>query len=180
MAAFPSPPRASSHELNWGRSDNCSETGIMPTPRIIKKYPNRRLYDTELSHYITLTDVRDLVMQGVELQILDSNSSEDLTRATLLQIMLEEESGGDPLFTANMLAQIIRFYGGSVPGMFTRYLEESLSLFDQQQQEWQETLRANPMATMTEMAQRNMELWSDIQKGFFQSMGLASSKKKGR
>ena len=81
----------------------------MSTPRIIKKYPNRRLYDTELSHYITLSDVRDLVMQGVELQILDSNSGEDLTRATLLQIMLEEESGGDPLFTANMLAQIIRF-----------------------------------------------------------------------
>ena len=96
----------------------------MNAMRLIKKYPNRRLYDTELSHYITLSDVRDLVMQGVELQILDSNSGEDLTRATLLQIMLEEESGGDPLFTANMLAQIIRFYGGTLQGLFARYMEE--------------------------------------------------------
>lgn len=144
----------------------------MPTPRIIKKYPNRRLYDTELSRYITLSDVRDLVMKGVELEILDSSSNEDLTRATLLQIMLEEESGGDPLFTANMLAQIIRFYGGSVPGLFTHYLSESLTLFEQRQQEWQETLSTNPMTAMSEMAQRNMELWSDMQKSLFQSMGI--------
>ena len=154
----------------------------MPTPRIIKKYPNRRLYDTELSHYITLSDVRDLVMKGVELRILDSSSTEDITRATLLQIMLEEESGGEPLFTANMLAQIIQFYGGNVQGLFTRYLEESLTLFEQQQQEIQEALSGKPMAAMTEMAQRNMDLWSDIQKSFFQSMGidLGAGKKKGR
>ncbi len=144
----------------------------MPTPRIIKKYPNRRLYDTELSRYITLSDVRDLVMKGLELKILDSGSNEDLTRATLLQIMLEEESGGDPLFTANMLAQIIRFYGGSVPGLFTHYLAESLTQFEQRQQEWQETLSTNPMTAMSEMAQRNMELWSDMQKSLFQSMGI--------
>jgi polyhydroxyalkanoate synthesis repressor PhaR len=154
----------------------------MTTPRIIKKYPNRRLYDTELSHYITLSDVRDLVMKGEEIRILDSGNNKDLTRATLLQIMLEEESGGDPLFSANMLSQIIRFYGGSVQGLFTRYLEESLSVFEKQQQEWQETLTATPMAKMTEIAQRNMELWSDMQKSFFQSMGVdpAADKKKGR
>jgi polyhydroxyalkanoate synthesis repressor PhaR len=154
----------------------------MPTPRLIKKYPNRRLYDTELSRYITFSDIRGLVMQGVEFRIVDSSSNEDLTRATLMQIMLEEESGGEPLFTATMLAQIIRFYGGSVQGLFTRYLEESLSLFEQQQHEIRETMGANPMETMTEMAQRNMDLWSDMQNSFLQSMGVdldAGKKTKG-
>ena len=144
----------------------------MPTPRLIKKYPNRRLYDTELSRYITFSDIRGLVMQGVEFRIVDSSSNEDLTRATLMQIMLEEESGGEPLFTATMLAQIIRFYGGSVQGLFTRYLEESLSLFEEQQNEIRETMGANPMETMTEMAQRNIDLWSDMQKNFLHSMGV--------
>jgi len=154
----------------------------MPTPRIIKKYPNRRLYDTELSRYITFSDIRDLVMKGVEFQIVDSSSKEDLTRATLLQIMLEEESGGEPLFTANMLAQIIRFYGGSVQGLFTRYLEESLGMFEQQQQALREAMNGNPMELMTEMAQRNMDLWSDMQKNFLDSMGvdLNAGKKTGR
>jgi polyhydroxyalkanoate synthesis repressor PhaR len=144
----------------------------MPKPRIIKKYPNRRLYDTELSRYITFSDIRALVMKGIEFQVLDKNSNEDLTRATLLQIMLEEESGGKPLFTANMLAQIIRFYGGSVQGLFTRYLEESLMLFEKRQHDLQEAMSNNPMAAMTEMAQRNMELWSEMQRNFFTSMGL--------
>ena len=154
----------------------------MPTPRLIKKYPNRRLYDTELSRYITFSDIRGLVMQGVEFRIVDSSSNEDLTRATLMQIMLEEESGGEPLFTATMLAQIIRFYGGSVQGLFTRYLEESLSLFEEQQNEIRETMGANPMETMTEMAQRNIDLWSDMQNSFLQSMGVdldAGKKTKG-
>lgn len=111
-------------------------------------------------------------MKAVEFQVVDSGSNEDLTRATLLQIMLEEESGGKPLFTANMLAQIIRFYGGGVQGLFTRYLEESLSLFEQQQQEFQDAMQQPPMAAMTEMAQRNMELWSEMQKNFFASMGM--------
>ena len=139
----------------------------MPTPRLIKKYPNRRLYDTELSRYITFSDIRGLVMQGVEFR---------------MQIMLEEESGGEPLFTATMLAQIIRFYGGSVQGLFTRYLEESLSLFEEQQNEIRETMGANPMETMTEMAQRNIDLWSDMQNSFLQSMGVdldAGKKTKG-
>ncbi len=154
----------------------------MSQPRIIKKYPNRRLYDTELSRYITFTEIRGLVMKGVEFRIVDSSSNEDLTRATLLQIMLEEESGGEPLFTANMLSQIIRFYGGSVPGLFTRYLEESLTLFEQQQHEMHKAMSGNPLESMTEMAQRNMDIWSEMQKSFFQSMGvdLDADKKKER
>jgi polyhydroxyalkanoate synthesis repressor PhaR len=96
---------------------------VMSSVRIIKKYPNRRLYDTEVSRYITLADVRSLVMAGVEFRVVDTSNDDDITRAILLQIMLEEESGGEPLFTANMLAQIIRFYGGTLHGLFARYME---------------------------------------------------------
>jgi polyhydroxyalkanoate synthesis repressor PhaR len=95
---------------------------------MIKKYPNRRLYDTELSRYVTLADVRELVMQGQEMRVIDTANSENITRSILLQIMLEEESSGEPLFSAKMLCQLIRFYGGSVQGIFARYLEKPGSL----------------------------------------------------
>jgi polyhydroxyalkanoate synthesis repressor PhaR len=144
----------------------------MPAPRVIKKYPNRRLYDTELSRYITLADVRNLVLDGVEVRVVESSSQEDLTRAILLQIMLEEEAGGEPLFSAKMLSQIIRFYGGTVQGMFARYLEESLDLFARQQQEMREALGNTPLEAMTRMAQRHMQLWSDIQDHIFRTSGF--------
>lgn len=145
----------------------------MTAVRLIKKYPNRRLYDTEQSRYITLADVRELVMQGERLQVRDANSGDDLTRSVLLQIMLEEEAGGQPLFSANMLAQIIRFYGGTMQGLFTRYLEESLSMFEQQQL----GLGADPMQQMTDLARRNMRLWGDMQDSWFRSMGFAGGRK---
>ena len=88
----------------------------MKSERIIKKYPNRRLYDTEVSRYITLADVRDLVMNCAEFRVVDAANDSDITRSILLQIMLEEETGGEPLFSATMLAQIIRFYGGTLQG----------------------------------------------------------------
>jgi len=150
----------------------------MTGPRIIKKYPNRRLYDTESSHYITLTDVRDLVLQGEQIKVVDAKTDEDLTRPILLQIMLEEEAAGEPLFSANMLAQIIRFYGGTMQGLFARYLEESLSMFARQQPSWQESLGAKPLQEMTDLARKNMELWQDMQESFFRSIGVGPDKKK--
>jgi polyhydroxyalkanoate synthesis repressor PhaR len=107
----------------------------MKDERIIKKYPNRRLYDTEVSRYITLADVRDLVMNCTTFKVVDTANDNDITRSILLQIMLEEESGGEPLFSATMLSQIIRFYGGTLQGMFARYLEGSLDLFSKQHHE---------------------------------------------
>ncbi|MES9845708.1 MAG: polyhydroxyalkanoate synthesis repressor PhaR [Candidatus Sedimenticola sp. PURPLELP] len=144
----------------------------MSDPRIIKKYPNRRLYDTELSRYITLADIRELVMKGVDFQVIDTNSKEDLTRSILLQIMLEEESGGQPLFSANMLSQIIRFYGGTIQGMFARYLEESLTMFAQQQDQMRSGIDTDPMKAMTDLAQRNMQIWTDMQSSFFKAAGF--------
>ncbi len=140
--------------------------------RLIKKYPNRRLYDTEESKYITLSQLRHLLIQGAAIKVIDSTTEEDITRNILLQIILESESGGEPLFTANMLAQIIRFYGGTMQGIFGRYLEQSLSYFTQQQEQFKNSLGEDPFNAMTQMAQQNMKMWSELQKSFFSAAGI--------
>ena len=94
--------------------------------RLIKKYPNRRLYDTQTSSYITLTDVKQLVLDNEEFTVVDAKSSEDLTRSILLQIILEEEAGGSPMFTAPVLANIIRFYGHSMQGFMGGIMEKNM------------------------------------------------------
>ena len=149
----------------------------MPDERIIKKYPNRRLYDTEVSKYITLADVRALVMKGTEFRVLDTSNDEDITRSILLQIMLEEESEGAPLFTANMLAQIIRFYGGTLQGLFARYLEQSLNVFAKQQQQVRDAWGKDPIEAVTRMTQRNVEMWADFQKDFLRTTGFQADGK---
>ncbi len=97
--------------------------------RVLKKYPNRRLYDTQTSSYITLTDVKAMVLATQDFVVVDAKTNEDLTRSILLQIILEEESGGLPMFSAQALAQIIRFYGHSMQGMMGTYLEKNLQTF---------------------------------------------------
>src|SRR5450755_4674772 len=98
-------------------------------PRILKKYPNRRLYDTEVSSYITLAEVKGMVLQGLDFEVRDAKTGDDLTRSILLQIILEEESGGVPIFSTTMLSQIIRFYGHAMQGMMGSYLEKNLQTF---------------------------------------------------
>jgi len=102
-----------------------NDTGI----RLIKKYPNRRLYDTQTSTYITLADVKQLVLATETFQVIDAKTSDDLTRSILLQIILEEESEGSPMFSAPMLAQIIRFYGHAMQGIMGSYLEKNIQAF---------------------------------------------------
>jgi polyhydroxyalkanoate synthesis repressor PhaR len=97
--------------------------------RVLKKYPNRRLYDTQTSSYITLADVKQMVLTGQNFVVRDAKTAEDLTRSILLQIILEEETGGVPMFSAQMLAQIIRFYGHAMQGMMGSYLERNLQTF---------------------------------------------------
>jgi polyhydroxyalkanoate synthesis repressor PhaR len=97
--------------------------------RVIKKYPNRRLYDTESSAYITLTDIRELVMGSAAFVVRDAKSGDDLTRSILLQIILEEESGGEPMFTEAVLANIIRFYGNAMQSFMGDYLEKNVQTF---------------------------------------------------
>ena len=99
------------------------------SPRVLKKYPNRRLYDTETSAYITLADVKKMVLAGQNFVVRDAKTAEDLTRSILLQIILEEETGGVPMFSAQSLAQIIRFYGNAMQGVMGSYLEHNLQTF---------------------------------------------------
>jgi len=114
----------------------------MPSRRIIKKYPNRRLYDTETSTYITLAEVKELVLGYKEFQVQDAKTGEDLTRAILLQIILEEESGGVPMFSTDMLANIIRYYGHAMQGLMGSYLERSIVTFHEAQKRFQEQTKS--------------------------------------
>ena len=106
-------------------TDTAADSG----PRILKKYPNRRLYDTRTSSYITLADVKKMVLEGETFEVRDAKAGEDLTRSILLQIILEEETGGVPMFSTQMLAHIIRFYGHAMQGMMGSYLEKNLQTF---------------------------------------------------
>lgn len=106
-----------------------TESATGTAVRLIKKYPNRRLYDTQTSTYITLTDVKQLVLDHESFKVVDAKSGEDLTRSILLQIILEEESGGVPMFSSNMLAQVIRFYGHAMQGIMGSYLEKNIQAF---------------------------------------------------
>lgn len=99
------------------------------TTRLIKKYPNRRLYDTQTSAYITLADVKQLVLANETLEVVEAKSGEDITRSVLLQIILEEEAGSMPMFSANALAQIIRFYGSTMQGLMGNYIEKNIQAF---------------------------------------------------
>lgn len=105
------------------------EQNKIETYRTIKKYPNRRLYDTQTSSYITLSDVKALVLAHEAFLVVDAKSEEDLTRAILLQIILEEEAGGAPMFSSEMLSQMIRFYGSAMQGMMGRYLDSNMKAF---------------------------------------------------
>lgn len=117
--------------------------------RLIKKYPNRRLYDTATSSYITLADVKQLVLDNVVFKVVDAKTDEDLTRSILLQIILEEEGSGAPIFSSEMLCQIIRFYGHALQEMMGNYLEKNIHTFMDIQRRLQEQgankMGENPM-----------------------------------
>jgi polyhydroxyalkanoate synthesis repressor PhaR len=134
------------------------KTHMSQTVRIIKKYPNRRLYDTQTSSYITLHDVKQLVLGHEDFQVVDAKSAEDLTRGVLLQIILEEEAGAVPMFSSDMLSQIIRFYGHAMQGMMGNYLEKNLEAFN----EITTKIQDQSKALYGEPAKSNAELWAQF------------------
>lgn len=142
----------------------------MTTPRIIKKYPNRRLYDTEISSYITLEEIRQLVLDNEEFEVRDAKTGEDLTRSVLLQIISEYEERGQPMFTSKLLSQIIRFYGDSMQGFMGTYLERSLQVFLDQQSQFRSQLNnmlgQGPWTMLNDLTERNMDMWKSLQQGF--------------
>jgi polyhydroxyalkanoate synthesis repressor PhaR len=134
------------------------ESAATDTLRLIKKYPNRRLYDTRTSSYITLVDVKELVLKHEQFQVVDAKTSEDLTRSILLQIILEEEAGGMPMFTSDLLSQLIRFYGNAMQGMVGNYLEKNMQTFVQVQKQLQEQSRT----MFGDNSAINKDLWAQF------------------
>ena len=166
--------RGSAPEVDANAKTNSAESAA--TVRVIKKYPNRRLYDTTSSTYITLSDVRALVMQGDPFVVRDAKGTEDLTRSILLQIILEEESGGVPMLSEQVLANLIRFYGHAMQGLVGGHLEKNMQMFTDMQAQmkaqstilspdaWQSVLgaggtpvMADLMSTYTEQTQSAMK-----------------------
>ncbi len=140
--------------------------------RLIKKYPNRRLYDTKTSSYITLVDVKQMVLKQEEFQAVDAKSGDDLTRQILLQIILEEESGGSPMFTSEALSQMIRTYGNAMQGMMGGYLEKNITAFQEMQKSLQEQstkLYGDGAKVPTEMWTQFMNMQGPSMQGLMQT-----------
>ena len=138
----------------------------MSNERIIKKYANRRLYDSTGSRHVTLDDVRKMIVSGDKVKVIDDKSGEDLTRAVMLQVIAEQEQFGTPVLSLELLESIIRFYGNPVQEMLTRYMEQSVGSLVRQQQVMRTEMAKvleGPMAPMAEFARQNLEQWSKIQ-----------------
>lgn len=147
----------------------------MTRSRVIKKYPNRRLYDTDISSYITIEDVRQLIVDGEQFEVRDAKTGEDLTRQVLLQIIAEHEQDGQPMLSTQLLSQIIRFYGDSMQGFMGTYLERSMQTFMEQQaqlrQQMGSVLGQTPWTMMNQLTERNMELWKEFQDNLTAGLG---------
>ncbi|MGB5345746.1 MAG: polyhydroxyalkanoate synthesis repressor PhaR [Woeseia sp.] len=143
----------------------------MTESRIIKKYPNRRLYDTTESRYITLADIRDLVLQKTEFTVIDKKSGDDITRTILLQVISEQEQHGDAVMSRDFLSQVIRSYGNVMPGFMAKYLEQSMKLFMTQQQnlrgQVKKVVGVDPVAAVADIAQKNFSRWKSLQDEVF-------------
>ena len=137
------------------------------TERIIKKYPNRRLYDSTASRYVTLDDVRRLIKDGVTTKVVDAKTDEDLTRSILLQIIVEQEDKGVPMFSTQLLQQVIRFYDDALQTFMGTYLEQSVAQASHEQRALQEEMASimerAPLTLLHELAERNLTLWRELQ-----------------
>ncbi|AGY91462.1 hypothetical protein SPICUR_02240 [Spiribacter curvatus] len=153
----------------------------MADKRLIKKYPNRRLYDTAISSYVTLEDVKALVLDSVDFKVTDAKTGTDLTRTILLQIISEEEEGGEPIFSSELLAQVIRAYGGNMQSLLTSYLEKSMDLWAGQQKELRERARtfmdaSNPVHVLSQITEQNLSMWQQTMDRFRQEQADPTGK----
>ena len=151
--------------------------------RVIKKYPNRRLYDTVESRYITLADIRRLVMDKVDFLVVDKKTQEDITRSILLQVIAEQEHAGEPLMSQDFLSQVIRSYGGAMQNVVGSYLEQSLKLLSTQQQQIREHLRSSMDSdtydAISSLTQKNIERWRSVQDDIFKAMCGGAKREEG-
>ncbi len=150
----------------------------MSDPRVVKKYPNRRLYDTVESRYITLADVRKLVVDRIDFVVIDKKSQTDITRSILLQVIAEQEHSGEPVMSRDFLSHVIRAYGGPLHGMIGSYLEQSVKMFVAQQREMRDRGKgANALDTtaMATLVSRNYERWRSVQDEIYSTLARAAS-----
>lgn len=148
-------------------SPNLSKDSAMPSTRLIKKYPNRRLYDTAISTYITLADVKQMILEGENIRVVDAKNDDDLTRQVLLQILLEEEAGGRPILSNDMLCRFIRIYGHDAQAMLTPFLEQNMRLFADWQQNTQHMLSHFPLNNPSlydfkQLQQNAVQFWQQM------------------
>ena len=140
-------------------------------PRVIRKYPNRRLYDTVESRYVTLADIRRLVVERIDFVVLDRKSQQDITRTILLQVIAEQEGAGESLMSRDFLSQGIRTYGSGLQDFVGRYLDESIQLFAKEQRELRDRFKnvvgIDPLETVTHVAQKNYQRWKALQEEVF-------------
>jgi polyhydroxyalkanoate synthesis repressor PhaR len=151
----------------------------MSDPRVIKKYPNRRLYDTVESRYITLADVRKLVVDRIDFVVIDKKSQNDITRSILLQVIAEQEQSGEPVMSRDFLSHIIRTYGGSLHGMIGSYLEQSVKLFVAQQREMRDrgkSFGGEFTDAMASLANRNYQRWRSVQDEIYSTLVRAAGR----
>ena len=149
----------------------------MSTIRIIKKYPNRRLYDTTISSYITLDEIKELVLSHEQFQVIDTKTDQDITHATLLQIISEqEEKSPHSLFSTELLQDLIRSYGNSMQDLFSEFLTQGIKTLTQQQSQIQNSMRqvmdnTNPLKAFQQLTQNNLQFFTDFQKSWLEKMG---------
>lgn len=154
--------------------------------RVIKKYPNRRLYDTHISRYITLEEIRQLVLQNIPFRVEDKRTQDDITRGILLQVIAEQEDGGNPIFTTELLEFIIRYYGDPMQKSIGRYLELSARLFQEQQDHFTDQLRQmlgqaqQPLLVLKELADKQVPIWRSVRKEFLHSLSTRAKAIKRR
>jgi polyhydroxyalkanoate synthesis repressor PhaR len=151
----------------------------MSNERLIKKYANRRLYDSTESRHVTLEDIRKLIVSGAKVKVVDDKSGEDLTRAVLLQVIAEQDQYGTPIVSTELLEAIIRFYGNPVQEMLTKYMEQSVGTLVRQQEAMRAEMTkalAGPMAPLAEFARQNMDQWSKIQASMMSAFAGAAPK----
>jgi polyhydroxyalkanoate synthesis repressor PhaR len=151
----------------------------MSAERLIKKYANRRLYDASQSRHITLEDIRTMVIAGERVKVIEDKTNEDITRLILLQVIADQEQFGRPILSTQLLESLIRFYGNSLQGFLSTYLEKSVETFMRQQEVVQSQLArmmtSAPLSAMSELTRHNLELWGKMQESMLAAFNPPSS-----
>ena len=156
----------------------------MADPITIKKYPNRSLYDTSQSKYISMSDLRQYVLNDIVFEVLDAKSKKDITRQVLLQIITEAENEGTPMFSTDVLTRFIKMYGDSMTGALNGFIDQMSSMIDQQTKQFLEQIsesrKYNPVNAWSDIVNRNLKIWQETQENLLKASGVERDKEGGK